>query len=81
MCAEILKSTGNYILVISCLEPAAEDFRIYWDNAYGVHHLYEDKQDYLIEILMECKKEGHPDMVYKFASTSKISFEIFPTQT
>lgn len=56
------------------LKPAAKDFRIYWDNAYGIHHLYEDKQDYLIEILMECKKEGNPDMVYKFCSTSKISF-------
>lgn len=40
------------------LKPAAEDFRIYWDNAYGIHHLYEDKQDYLIEILMECKKKA-----------------------
>ncbi len=56
------------------LKPAAKDFRIYWDNAYTIHHLYEDTQDNLIEILMACKQEGNPDMVYKFASTSKISF-------
>lgn len=56
------------------LKPAAKDFRIYWDNAYGIHHLYDDKQDYLIEILLACKQEGNPDMVYKFCSTSKISF-------
>lgn len=56
------------------LKPAARDFRIYWDNAYGVHHLYDDHQDYLIEILAECKRAGNPDLVYKFSSTSKITF-------
>ena len=56
------------------LEPAAPDFRIFWDNAYGVHHLYDHDQDHLIELLAECKRAGNPDLVYKFASTSKISF-------
>ena len=56
------------------LKPAAKDFRIYWDNAYGIHHLYEEKQDWLPEILMQCKMEGNPDLVYKFTSTSKVSF-------
>jgi DNA-binding transcriptional MocR family regulator len=58
------------------LKPAAPDFRIYWDNAYSVHHLYPDNQDFCLEILAECEKAGNPDIVYKFTSTSKISFPV-----
>ena len=56
------------------LKPAAKDFRIYWDNAYNVHHLFDDNQDFLIELFNEAKKYNNEDIVYKFFSTSKISF-------
>lgn len=54
------------------LQPAAKDFRIYWDNAYCIHHLYEEID--IPDILKACKEAGHPDLVYKFGSTSKITF-------
>lgn len=66
--------SNETVLRFARLKPAAKDFRIFWDNAYGIHHLYNDKQDWLTEILMLCKFEGNPDMVYKFTSTSKVSF-------
>lgn len=51
----------------------AEDFRIFWDCAYIVHHL-SDKPDKLLNIMDACKEAGNPDRVYIFSSTSKITF-------
>ncbi len=55
------------------LKPAAKDFRIFWDNAYCIHHL-TDKPKYILNILDEAKKAGNENIVYMFGSTSKVTF-------
>ena len=57
----------------AALKPAASDFRIFWDNAYVLHHLYEDHPT-VANIKDACDAAGNPDIYYEFASTSKISF-------
>lgn len=55
------------------LKPKAKDFRIFWDNAYCIHHLTDDPK-LILNILDEAKKVGNENMVYIFGSTSKITF-------
>lgn len=60
---------------LASMPTAAEDFRIFWDNAYAVHHLYDDasEQDQLLDIAEACAEAGNPDRYYKFGSTSKVT--------
>ena len=55
------------------LKPAADDFRIYWDNAYAFHDL-DDKKPSIPNIIRLCAEAGNPNIVYMFASFSKVSF-------
>lgn len=55
------------------MKTAAPDFKIFWDNAYCIHHL-TDTPDHLLNLMDECKKLGTEKRVFLFASTSKITF-------
>ncbi len=59
---------------LASMDCAASDFRILWDNAYCVHHLYDDSTTQVADIAAACDEAGNPDRYFKFASTSKITF-------
>ena len=58
---------------MAALKPAAEDFRIFWDNAYDLHHIVENG-DEILNIIEECAQAGNPHRPFMFASTSKITY-------
>lgn len=64
--------SDTVVRTLASMDTAADDFRIFWDNAYGIHHIYEDVP--LKNIIDECEKCGHPNRAYYFFSTSKITF-------
>ena len=65
--------TPEVVARLAQMNTAADDFRIYWDNAYAVHHL-TDTPDVLPDLLHACARAGHPDRAFVFGSTSKITF-------
>jgi len=58
---------------LAAMRTAAPDFRVFWDNAYVVHHL-DDTPEPLGDIMAAAAAAGNPDRVFQFASTSKITF-------
>lgn len=56
------------------LKPAAKDFRIFWDNAYLIHHLYDNHQEHVDNILKACQEANNEDIIFEFCSTSKVTF-------
>jgi DNA-binding transcriptional MocR family regulator len=57
---------------LGSMKTAAPDFRIMWDNAYGVHHIYTENK--VKDIFTVCEQAGNPNRVFYFFSTSKITF-------
>ncbi len=45
----------------------------FWDNAYCVHHLYDDEREHVADIAAACEAAGNPNRYFKFASTSKVT--------
>jgi len=54
------------------MKTAADDFRVFWDNAYGVHHLWEEHR--APDFISFCEDAGNADRVFYFFSTSKVNF-------
>ena len=65
--------SDNVVERIAGLKPRAKDFRVFWDNAYIVHGLYE-QDDELLNVFIPARQYGNEDMIYELASTSKITF-------
>lgn len=68
-----LSCSDEVVERLAKMKTAAKDFRIFWDNAYSVHHLSSD-EDVVKNLLEACKAAGNPNRPFTFVSTSKITF-------